>query len=101
MKMYLLSDNIDTLMGMRLAGIEGIVVHTELEIREQLNDIINNPEIGIVLMTENLISKCKELVFDIKLNKTRPLIIEIPDRHGNGGKNNIAKYIKEAIGINI
>ena len=27
MKMYLISDNIDTLTGMRLAGVEGEVVH--------------------------------------------------------------------------
>ena len=27
MKMYLISDNIDTLTGMRLAGVEGAVVH--------------------------------------------------------------------------
>ena len=27
MKMYLISDNIDTLTGMRLAGVDGIVVH--------------------------------------------------------------------------
>ena len=28
MKFYTLSDNVDTLMGMRLAGIEGEVIHT-------------------------------------------------------------------------
>ena len=27
MKMYLISDNIDTYTGMRLAGVEGVVVH--------------------------------------------------------------------------
>ena len=27
MKMYLISDNLDTLTGMRLAGVDGIVVH--------------------------------------------------------------------------
>ena len=28
MKMYLISDNVDTQTGMRLAGVEGVVVHT-------------------------------------------------------------------------
>ncbi len=28
MKFYLISDNIDTQMGMRLAGIDGVVVHS-------------------------------------------------------------------------
>ena len=32
MKFYLISDNTDTLMGMRLAGIEGVVAHEEDEV---------------------------------------------------------------------
>ena len=31
MKMYLISDNIDTLTGMRLAGVEGEVVHGSVD----------------------------------------------------------------------
>ena len=33
MKMYLISDNIDTLTGMRLAGVDGVVVHERNELR--------------------------------------------------------------------
>ena len=36
MKMYLISDNVDTLTGMRLAGVDGIVVHEREELREAL-----------------------------------------------------------------
>lgn len=28
-KFFLISDNVDTKMGMRFAGIDGVVVHTE------------------------------------------------------------------------
>ena len=41
MKFYLLSDNIDTQMGLRLAGIEGVVVHavsyTHLDVYKRQN----------------------------------------------------------------
>ena len=36
MKFYLLSDNIDTKMGMRLAGIEGVVIHEAEEVEREL-----------------------------------------------------------------
>ena len=36
MKMYLISDNIDTYTGMRLAGVEGVVVHERAELKESL-----------------------------------------------------------------
>ena len=37
MRMYLISDNVDTLTGMRLAGIEGIVVHERDELHQALD----------------------------------------------------------------
>ena len=37
MRFYLISDNIDTQMGMRLSGIEGVVVHTSEEVSNALD----------------------------------------------------------------
>ena len=55
MKFYLLSDNIDTQMGMRLAGIEGVVVHERHEVLEELERVMHMEDIAIVLMTTKLI----------------------------------------------
>ena len=50
MKMYLISDNKDTYTGMRLAGVEGIVVHERQELKEALENVFQDKEIGIVLL---------------------------------------------------
>lgn len=34
MKMYLISDNVDTYTGMRLAGVDGVVVHKRDELKK-------------------------------------------------------------------
>ena len=81
MKFYLISDNIDTQMGMRLAGINGVVVHQPDEVKRELENAIKDKDIAIILMTEKLVKLCSELVYDIKLNHKSPLIVEIPDRH--------------------
>lgn len=102
MRFYLISDNNDTRVGMRLAGIEGIVVHEKEEVREAILKAMEDREIGIVLITEKLVGLCPDLVYDLKLNRTRPLIVEIPDRHGSGrGKDSITRYVREAIGVKI
>ncbi|MDR3552393.1 MAG: V-type ATP synthase subunit F [Clostridia bacterium] len=102
MRFYLISDNIDTYVGMRLAGIEGTVVHSDGEVREALKGAMDDKEIGIVLITEKLVSICPDLVYDLKLNRRRPLIVEIPDRHGSGrSKDSITRYVREAIGVKI
>ena len=42
MKFFLISDNVDTKMGMRFAGIEGVVVHQEDEVRSELEKAVNS-----------------------------------------------------------
>ena len=83
MKFYLISDNIDTQMGMRLAGIEGVVAHTAEEVSSALDIAFADEDTAVVLMTEKLVELCRERVYHLKLNCRRPLIVEIPDRHGN------------------
>jgi len=100
MKFFLISDNIDTQMGMRLAGIEGIVVHEKEEVKQELEKVLQNKEISIILITEKLVKLCSELIYDIKLNRRQPLIVEIPDRHGTSHISDIiSKYVQESIGI--
>ena len=102
MQMYLISDNIDTYTGMRLAGVEGSVVHDKQELRETLNTVMANKNIGIVLLTEKFGREYPDLINDIKLNHKLPLIVEIPDRHGTGRKPNfITDYVNEAIGLKL
>lgn len=102
MKFYLISDNADTKMGMRIAGIEGVVANGAEEALRALESAAADENIAVVLMTEKLVELCHDKVYDIKLNRRRPLIVEIPDRHGNSGAGDaISRYVEEAIGIKL
>lgn len=102
MKMFLISDNVDTLIGMRLAGVEGVVIHNDDEVRHTLKDVMNMPDVAVIMMTERLMSLCHDLIYDLKLHQKQPLIIEIPDRHGNGRtKDSITRYVQDAIGVKL
>lgn len=102
MKFYLISDNVDTQVGMRLAGIEGTVVHEKEEVVSTLGRVCDDPQIGIILMTKKLIDLCPDMIYDLKLNRKSPLIVEIPDRHGEGQvSDSILQYVREAIGVKI
>ena len=46
MKMFLISDNVDTQTGMRLAGVEGVVVHEREELYDTLQKTLADNEIG-------------------------------------------------------
>ena len=102
MKMFLISDNIDTQTGMRLAGVDGVVVHERDELRQALEEALADKDIGILLLTEKFGREFPEIIDDVKLNHRLPLIIEIPDRHGTGRKADfITSYVNEAIGLKL
>ncbi|MPM26469.1 V-type ATP synthase subunit F [bioreactor metagenome] len=102
MRMILISDNIDTSMGLRLAGIEGVVVHDKDEVLKTLDDYAHQDDIAIVLMTTNIVNLCPEIISDLKLKMSKPLLVEIPDRHGSIKiGETIDSYISEAIGVKL
>ena len=102
MKMYLISDNIDTWTGMRLAGVEGAVVHERAQLKEELDKVLADKEIGILLLTEKFGREFPEIIDNVRLERRLPLLIEIPDRHGTGRRPDfITSYVNEAIGLKL
>ena len=89
-------------MGMRLAGVEGVVVHEKSEVMEALKTAVADKSIAVILMTKKLTELCPAEIYDMKLNIKKPLIVEIPDRHGDSHiSDTITGYVNEAIGIKL
>ena len=102
MKMFLISDNIDTYTGMRLAGVEGVVVHEREELKKALEGAIADKENGVILLTEKFGKEFPDIIDDVRLNHSLPVLIEIPDRHGTGrAPDFITSYVNEAIGLKL
>ncbi|HPJ21145.1 MAG TPA: V-type ATP synthase subunit F [Clostridia bacterium] len=102
MKFHLISDNVDTQKGMRLAGIDGVVVHSPDEVAREIDSCLKDKEIGIILITEVLAAMIPSRIDDIRLNMPMPLIVVIPDRHGTKRKSDsITRYVRDAIGVKI
>ena len=100
MRMFAISDEKDALTGLRLAGIEGKLAATRKEVEEYVNDVQANPNIAILLITENCAALIPELVKKIKLSTTNPLLVFIPGSQGStSAPDAITRLISEAIGI--
>lgn len=101
MKSFLISHNKDTIIGLRLSGIEGVLVKNKEEVEEYFSKAIEDHNIGIVILTEKVFEEIKEKVLEVKKSGDTPLIATIPDRKGLRDKNFIMRYVKESIGIKI
>ena len=96
MKMFLLSDNIDTKIGLRLSGIQGEVIHTKEETLASLSRLTSDDEIGVIIITALLADLVKEKISEIMTTKSKPAVLIIPDRHGkisDGGFNIMTKTL--------
>ncbi len=102
MKCWLISDNVDTQMGMRLAGVEGVVVHQYDEVIKALDDAVSRDDIAVIFVTKILTDLCRQEIAERKLTLRKPLIVEIPDRHGDSHiSETLGRYVSDAIGMKI
>lgn len=100
MKAFIISDNHDTLVGMRLAGITGRLVHTEEEAAEAVVDLLKKKDIAILAITEKAAALIPEEIQMLRERGELPLVVEIPDRHGTSrGPDFLTRYVQEAIGV--
>lgn len=102
MRGFVISDNTDTLMGMRLAGFEGELTHTREETLAVISKAMHTEDIAVVLITEKLAALCEAEVLELKTHVAVPLLVVIPDRHGNSDMTAaISRYLAETVGIHI
>ena len=102
MKYFVITDSTDTQVGLRLAGIEGVVVREEHLARAAIQTAASDPDIAVLLITENLAAQCRDVIAPLKLTAQRPLVVELPDRHSTDrAPDSITRYIREAIGVKL
>ena len=99
---YLISDNTHTQLGLRLAGIDGVVVHTADEAARALTAAAEREDVGLILVTQLLAKQFPQLWDRFKETHSRPLLLEIPDRHNEGDfGSSLNRYVRESLGIKL
>lgn len=87
---------------MRLAGVDGVIVHTDEEFYSAFNKAFTDKETGIVLIMDELYDQYSEFIIDRKLNFPMPLVVSIPARGGEAAITQaVSSYIESAIGMKI
>ncbi|MCK9435935.1 MAG: V-type ATP synthase subunit F [Synergistaceae bacterium] len=100
MKAFLVSDNHDSLVGMRLAGIQGCLVHTADETFAAIDRALKMPNLAILAITERAAEMAPDVVQQLRERGELPLLVEIPDRFGTKrGPDFLTRYVQEAIGV--
>lgn len=100
MRAFIISDNHDTLVGMRLAGIQGTLVHTSEETFRAVERVVKEKDIAILAITEKAAAMIPDVMQSLRERGELPLVVEVPDRFGtNRGSDFLTHYVEEAIGV--
>jgi V/A-type H+-transporting ATPase subunit F len=102
MQAFLVSDNHDTLVGMRIAGIPGVIAHGREEIEGTVRTALEQEGLGLLVLTEGAAAQIPDLVRELHQSGELPLLVEIPDRHGTKRPPDfLTRYVQEAIGVKV
>lgn len=101
MKIFLIGDE-TTVLGYNLAGIQGAIANTAEEAANALKKASQDPDMGIILITQQMASEIKSLVEEAKLKMTTPIVLEIPDRYGStSDRESALDIVRRLIGIKV
>jgi V/A-type H+-transporting ATPase subunit F len=100
-KFFCIADE-DTVRGFRLAGITGQAVSTAEQAAAAVEAAAAQTECGIIVISEEVAAGIRRQVETIRLERERPLIVEIPGPEGPlPGRKSLRQFVQEAVGMRV
>lgn len=101
MKYAIIGDE-DAIIGFGILGVSGKIASNEDEARVAFDSILEDKEIGIIIITERVADMIRPIVNKYLLTIGFPLVVEVPDRNGpKPDRANIKEMVNNAIGIKL
>jgi V/A-type H+-transporting ATPase subunit F len=100
MRLFVLGDE-EAVLGFSLTGLSGRVAQTPDDVDAGLDQVLDTPDIGILLITADAANMARERVDRLKIAAALPLILEIPSSQGVTAETSIRRFISEAIGVSL
>ncbi len=101
MKFWCIADE-ETVRGFSLAGVAGCAVSSVAQAAAALEQATADPECGIVVLTQQVAAGIHEKVETLRLERERPLVVEIPGPEGPlPGRKSLRQFVREAVGFRV
>ncbi|NOZ21836.1 MAG: Vacuolar H+transporting two-sector ATPase F subunit [Planctomycetes bacterium] len=101
MRYFVIGDE-DTVLGFRLAGVQGRVVDSPGDAGQALDQALDDETIGVIIITERTVEAIRKQVEQAMFEHSSPVIVEIPDRQGPmTGRKTLMEMIRQAVGIGV
>jgi len=93
--------NEDECLGFSLAGVEGIVVSDESIFIEQMKQLLESPEIGVIAVVDRYFSVFSENFSSVIKKQAIPAVVFIPSIDGTHHETSLKEYLASILGIRL
>lgn len=101
MKSVVLANQKETIVGLRLAGIKGILIKNNDEVIPEVEELINDNTVGTIMITQALFKANQGALLEIKLKLKEKMIIKIPGFNEEMEESLIYDHIRDSVGLKL
>lgn len=101
MKSIVLASQKETIVGLRLAGIQGILIKDAKKVIPRVEELINDSSIGTIMITQELFKVNQEALLEIKFKLKEKMIIKIPGFNEKMEESLIYDHIRDSVGLKL
>jgi V/A-type H+/Na+-transporting ATPase subunit F len=92
----------EAVLGFSLVGVHGQAATSAAEVNQALDNALSAPDIGIVLVTQDVAGLIEARMDQLKLRSFVPLVVEIPAPGGvRPDEPSLSEVVQRAIGVKI
>lgn len=92
----------EAVLGFSLVGVHGQAATSAAQVKQALDDALSAPDVGIVLVTEDVAGLIEARMAQLKMRSTVPLVVEIPTPEGvRPDQPSLSDVVQRAIGVKI
>jgi V/A-type H+-transporting ATPase subunit F len=89
-------------LGFSLVGVHGQAATSAAEVNQALDNALSAPDVGIVLVTEDVAGLIEARMAQLKMRSTVPLVVEIPTPAGvRPDQPSLSDVVRRALGVKI
>lgn len=100
LKVFVIGER-DTVLGFSLIGIEGLATDDVDVAAKKLDDLLRDPNLGMILITSGIANKMIPTIENLKASAALPVILEIPDRISRPARPPLKDLVRRALGVSI
>lgn len=91
----------NTVLGFSLVGVQGRIVRNRDAAQAALQNVLDDPEFKLVLITENWAAEMRDEIDRLKMEMSEPLLLEIPASDSGPQGYLLREFVEQALGIRL